>query len=246
MSDRLVIERALPLTLEVRAEDDTPPTLTGHFAVFNTSTVIRSWLEGTFRERIAPGAFTKTIAERAADVRCIYEHGRDGTFGNKPLGAITALREDDQGAYYEVELFDNQLNRDHIIPPARAGQLGASFAFEVLSDDWDDQPEDEGLPIRTIREVRLHEFGPCPFPAYADATAAVRTAQRNLDRLTPEQVDRLTQILDTTRTVEGAAAGTPREPSPSSPTETPPIGHVVGHPAAARQRELQLLKGRAI
>lgn len=243
MSDRLVIERALPLDLEVRADDDSPPILTGHFAVFDRTTVINSWLEGRFRERIAPGAFSKTIAERRGQIRCIYEHGRDGTFGNKPLGSIRELREDDDGAFYEVELFDNQLNRDHIIPPARAGQLGASFAFEVMDDHWDDQPEDEGLPIRTIRSVRLHEFGPCPFPAYADATAALRTAERNIDRLTPEQLTRFAQILDTTRTVEGAAEGTPRNQSPSPTTETPPEGHVAANHAAARLRELQLLKG---
>jgi hypothetical protein len=38
-----------------------------------------------------------------------------------------------------------------------------------------DARNDHGLPERTLQEVRLFELGPCTFPAYADATAGVRS-----------------------------------------------------------------------
>ncbi len=246
MADYPVIERALD-SIEWRDHDNGTGTLTGHFAVFNRSTVINSFWEGNFRERIAPGAFNRTIEQRRDQIRCIYEHGRDPSFGNKPLGAISALREDERGAFYEVELFDNQLNRDHIIQPARAGQLGASFAFEVLSEEWDDTPEDEGLPIRTIREVRLHEFGPCPFPAYADATADVRSALRNSHLLTADQRQALHQFaplatdLDTAQTEDGAGCAS-RDDAPSPNTPDSAAGHA-GLTPGERQRLLRELTG---
>jgi hypothetical protein len=162
--------------LELRAATDSAVrTLVGHFAVFNVATVIDSWWEGTFREQIAPGAFRKTFQERAGQIRCIYEHGHDPMFGRKPLGTPTLLEEDSVGAAYEVELFDTQLNREHVLPAAGAGQLGASFAFSVVKEEWNEEPDDGGLPMRTILEARVYEFGPCPFGAYDDATSGVRS-----------------------------------------------------------------------
>ena len=185
---RKQIERVLRVTPEFRAESDNGVgTLVGHFAVFNDQTTIDSYWEGRFREQIAPGAFARTMEQRAGNIRCIYEHGRDPMFGNKPLG-VPSFGEDERGAFYAVDLFDTQLNREHVVPAARSGQLGASFAFDVRGEDWDDNPEDGGLPVRTITEVKLFEFGPCPFPAYESATAGVRTALANLDLLSADQL----------------------------------------------------------
>jgi hypothetical protein len=48
--------RALPLGIEIRADDDTDiaPILAGHFARFEEWTEIDSIWEGRFMERIAP------------------------------------------------------------------------------------------------------------------------------------------------------------------------------------------------
>ena len=56
------IIRALKPGIEVRdSVDGGMPTLHGHFAVFNEWTEINSLMEGNFLERIAPGAFKKTM-----------------------------------------------------------------------------------------------------------------------------------------------------------------------------------------
>lgn len=98
--------------------------------------------------------------------------------GDQILGPITELREDDTGAYYEIPLFEG-------IPPLvmsglRAGAYGASFRFRVTREEVNEEPAASahnpyGLPERTIKEAQVMEFGPVSFPAYAGATAAVRS-----------------------------------------------------------------------
>lgn len=166
--------------------------------MFNTWTEIRSLWEGDFLERFAPGAFKKTIAESRDSMRVLFQHGHDPDIGDKPIAAITDLREDDNGAYYEADLFEG-------LPPLvmsglRAGQYGASFRFNVVREDFDHDPgqsdhNPDGLPERTVREARVAEFGPVTFPAYPSATAGVRslTDRFLLDRLaaSPEKLEQL-------------------------------------------------------
>ncbi len=166
--------------LEMRADSEGgPKTLHGHFATFNSPTEINSW-EGCFIERLAPGAFSKTIRENRDNIKVLYDHGYDPQLGNKPLGPIAVLEEDGMGCRYEVPLIDTDYNRNFIIPAAEAGLLGASFRFRVIRDEWNEDPgrsaeNPDGLPERTIKEVKLYEFGPVTFPAYAAATAGVRS-----------------------------------------------------------------------
>lgn len=175
--DQLV--RAVLPGAELRdAGDGSAPTLHGHFAVFDEWTEIDSYREGRFLERIAPGAFKKTMAEQASRVRVLLNHGADPMLGDKPLGAVRSLEEDDTGAAYEVELFRGI--PEIVMDGLRAGQYGASFRFSVLKDKVNRSPDPsarnpEGLVERTITEVRLHEFGPVTFPAYPTATAGVRS-----------------------------------------------------------------------
>ena len=108
------------------------------------------------------------------------------------------MREDDVGAYYETRLFDG-------IPPLvmdglRAGAYGASFRFRVMREEIVEPKEASEdnpgrLPERTIKEAKVMEFGPVTFPAYAGATAGVRslTDILMLDRFLadPDQLGRL-------------------------------------------------------
>ena len=224
------IVRALMPGISFRAADpsaaDAPNdgrlgTLTGHFAVFNEWTEINSIWEGNFLERIAPGAFKKTFRERTPKV--LFQHGGDPVVGDKPLGSIDALREDDVGGYYEAALIDTSYNRD-LLPGLERGLYGASFRFRVIREDIDEEPgtsdtNPRGLPERTIREAQVMEFGPVTFPAYAGATAGVRSMtddyifQRFLT-----QPDRLRELLTHFAKLPNAAAEEAAEEEPA-PTE---------------------------
>jgi HK97 family phage prohead protease len=154
-------------------------TLYGHFAVFDQWSEIDSVREGHFMERVAPGAFAMTFVTDRDRIRVLFQHGRDPQIGDKPLGGIQSLREDDIGGSYSVPLLDTNYNRE-LIPGLEAGLYGASFRFRVRRENWISKPARSDynparLPERTIREAQVYEFGPVTFPAYAEATAGVRS-----------------------------------------------------------------------
>lgn len=159
--------------------DDGLGVMTGHFSTFNDWYRVDSSWEGTFLERIAPGAYEGSIRSDLPEIRVLFDHGFDPQLGNKVLGPIRSLREDTKGAYFEVPLFDTSYNRD-LLPGLRAGQYGSSMRFEVEDDTWVKKParaehNPDGLPERTITRSRVKEFGPVTFPANAQATAGVRS-----------------------------------------------------------------------
>jgi len=165
---------------EVRGADaENPlPVLFGHFAVFDEWAEVDSVYEGHFLERVAPGATLKTIAENRSAMKVMFHHGMDPTLGKQLLGTIRELREDDVGPYYEVDLFDG-------IPPLllaglRAGEYGVSYRFSIINDHFVQRPpasehNPQGLPERTVLEMRVKEFGPTPMPVQDKATAGVRS-----------------------------------------------------------------------
>lgn len=149
-------------------------TLEGHAAVFNQWTEIDSLREGNFLERIAPGAFAKTIKERKPVLQ--FAHGQDTAIGTVPIGAFQTLREDDTGLYVKARLFDNPLTLP--VRQAIAGGAidGMSFRFRVPKDKdtWERVKGD--LPRRTVHEAIVYEAGPVVFPAYAGTNVGVRQA----------------------------------------------------------------------
>jgi phage head maturation protease len=79
-------------------------------------------------ERIASGAFARTIKVDRSRMRILFNHGTDPSIGNKPIAAVELLGEDPRGAFYGGYLFpvDYALQ---LVPALRAGQLGSSFRF---------------------------------------------------------------------------------------------------------------------
>lgn len=219
--------------MEFRSADSSSgPMLAGHFSQFNSLYPVSSFWEGDFMERVAPGAFLDTIKNDRSSMRVLYDHGRDPTLGNKPLGPIDTLEEDSEGPYYEVPLLDTDYNRDFVIPTLegrlmsgekRGSQLGASFRFEVTNEDWAQKPKPSknnpaGLPERTITGAKVFEFGPVTFPASASASAGMRSMSDDFIeslRNDPKFVARLTErcglkateyILSSTASGEDIAA----------------------------------------
>lgn len=187
--DNLV--RALPNHgSEWRESADSPMgQLYGIFSEFKSWYPVSSAYEGDFVERVMPGAFTDTIKQDRANMRVLFDHGQDPSLGNKPLGQISTLREEANGPYYEVSLYNTDYNREQIVPLLRGellsgkttgSALGSSFRFQVQDDQWNMKPKasksnPNGLPQRSILKARVFEFGPVCFPANPGATAAARS-----------------------------------------------------------------------
>ncbi len=218
----LDIVRAYAPAAELRDEGasdgDTLGTMDVRFSVFDTWYEIESWFEGNFLERTVAGSFKKTIRERRKQIRVLYDHGFDFSIGNKVLGSITYLEEEPAGPRAEVPLFDTSYNRD-LLPGLRVNAYGSSFRFRVIKDEWNDEPDPsksnpKGIPERTIKEVRLFEFGPVTFPANPAATAGMRSTTdeyyAHLRRVNPSEYEALAARAAQLRTRRAgtAAVGT--------------------------------------
>lgn len=176
------IIRAVAPAVRLRAAgeegEDSRPVLFGHFARFNEWTEIDSWFEGHFMERIVPGAFKKTFKDRRDQIRVLLQHGRDPELRDRPIAEPEVLIEDEEGGYHESRLFDGLPTI--VMEGLRAGQYGQSFKMEILREEFVEEPgssehNPKGIAERTIKEIRLFEYGPVTFPAYANTTPGVRS-----------------------------------------------------------------------
>lgn len=202
------------------------PTMAGYFARFNEWTEIDSWFEGHFMESFAPGAFRKTIRENAQRMRVLFQHGRDPQVGDKPLGPIDVLREDDQGPYYEVPLLDAPYVNEQVLPGLEADLYGASFRFSVVKEEFNQEPEKsrhnpDGIPERVVSEARVFEFGPVTFPAYEGATAGLRslTDEFVLARFAREP-ERLLELVQAAKREPQHSGREPETSTPAAPSRS--------------------------
>ena len=243
------VVRATPAAIRARRVDDQPgpPIIDVRFSAFGNWYEIDSFFEGRFLERTARGAFARAInawagakeGKPARAIQVLFNHGADPQIGDKPLGTIEDLREDDDAAVGVVRLFDTSYNRD-LIPGLEAGVYGSSMRMVVTKDEWNDAParsehNPDGIPERTIKEVRLLEFGPVTFPANPEATAAMRSATDAYYSRLPER-DR-PQIR--TPEVDGPAPALRAE----GPAQQEPTDQAASHsdgPTPAQRREVLL------
>lgn len=246
--------------LAVRAADEAAPddgrlgTLEVDFSHFDVWYEINSWWEGRFLEQTRRGAFKRTIEQRGDQVKVLFNHGFDFSIGDKVLGVPEVLEERDDSPHLEAGLLDTSYNRD-LAPGLRAGAYGSSFMFEVLAEEWVREPEKsdfnpEGLPERTVTEVRLFEAGPVTWPANPDSTAGLRSGvdwyAEQVQQRDRQHYDELLRSFTAFRALHGldtpAGVVTPSMPAPETPAPGDrPARHVDGVSAAQRTRRLQLI-----
>lgn len=152
-------------TVELREDNDTL-TAVGMASVFNST----SQNLGGFVERVAPGAFTKTLQE--SDVRALFDHNSANLLGRKSAGTLR-LQETERGLAYEVDIPATSLGRD-VAELLRRGDLrGSSFGFRTIADSWGET--EDGYPLRTLNEVALREVSIVTWPAYEASEASLRS-----------------------------------------------------------------------
>lgn len=173
--------RIAPLTgIEVREKEGDSDTLVfeGHAAVFNQETVIGDE-RGAFRERILPEAFDRSL-KNGADVRYLINH--EGMPLARTKSGTLTLERDEHGLRMHAELdAKNPLVQSLRSAVSRGDMDGMSFAFWTPKDGdiWDNEPEDGGLRLRSLREVSIHngDVSSVTYPAYEGATGGIRADQ---------------------------------------------------------------------
>lgn len=214
--------------------DDSLGYMSGHVITWGDWYEINSVFEGRFLERIARGATKKTISENRAAIKVLFDHGHDPSMGNKILGTLDDLSEDDIGLRYGLPLFDTSYNRD-LLPGLRAGAYGSSHRFRTIKDTWEDHPErsadnPEGIPERTITELGLFELGAVTFPANQKSTAGVRSIS----------------LTDEWRSRSGLAVPTNTTATPDREPATTTGQEPDSHSSTARERRLRALELRGV
>lgn len=162
--------RTLLCPVELRAQGDEGSVLEGYAAVFNEWTQVgpKAW---GFMERVAPGAFAQTIRED--DILATFNHNFDQMLGRTSSSTLQ-LSEDTKGLRAVITPPDTSVGRDVVTVIKRGDVKGMSFMFRVRKDLWEDDPDNEEMPRRTLLDVRLIEAGPVSLPAYPQTTIAVR------------------------------------------------------------------------
>jgi len=151
--------------VEIRAGEQDQPKIVGHAAVFNTL----SEDLGFYREKIAPGAFAKTIQE--ADVRALFNHDPNFVLGRTKSGTLK-LSEDEKGLWVEIIPPNTQWARDLMEVMRRGDVDQMSFGFQVVKEEWEG---DANNPVRVLKEVKLYDVSPVVFPAYSATDVQVRS-----------------------------------------------------------------------
>ncbi len=120
-----------------------------------------------FREVIAPGAFTRSLAA-GGDVLALADHDPAKVLGRTRTGSLELL-ESPAGLEYRLSLPDTQAGRDLQALAARGDLGGVSFGFTVVRDSWAGE-------VRTLHEVTLHEVSiVSAWPAYPTTTVSLRS-----------------------------------------------------------------------
>lgn len=151
--------------IEARQAEDGTMRMAGYAAVFNEASVPLPFIE-----KIAPGAFRKTLSE-TPDVRLLANH--EGLPMARTKNGTMRLYEDEKGLYFEAELANTQEARDLYTLVERGDVDQMSFAFRVIRQNWSkDRTE------RTLTEVSLADgdVSIVTYPAYPATSVEAREA----------------------------------------------------------------------
>ena len=153
--------------VEARQAEDGTMRLAGYAAVFDDPSVPLP-----FVERIAAGAFRKTLSE-TPDVRLLINH--EGLPLARTKNGTLTLTEDSRGLYMDAEIADTTEGRDLYKLVERGDVDQMSFAFRVIRQKWS-----EDRSMRTLIELSLADgdVSIVTYPAYPTTSVEAREALR--------------------------------------------------------------------
>jgi HK97 family phage prohead protease len=236
--------------VEARQADDGTMRLRGYAAVFNDDSVPLPFIE-----RIAPGAFRKTLSE-TPDVRLLINH--EGLPLARTKNGTLTLTEDDRGLYMDATIADTSEGRDLYKLVERGDVDQMSFAFRVIRQKWN-----EDRTTRTLTEVSLSDgdVSVVTYPAYPTTTVEAREALRTAieaikegREITGESLAVLNTIFEDLseghdyimKAVEMMAMLTGGEPEEEIEVEEPEVEEVPVEPVTTAARSISLRLAQAI
>ena len=140
------------------------------------------WAVDTYGTAVKPGAFKKSIQERAGRVPVLWGHDPQ-----KPIGKLISLEEDRKGLKFNASIVEQTQAGAETMALLRADvPLGMSFGFRTIkqrppkdtewerltyAEDTDYFQSDEGRGyVRILEEMALWEVSPVTFAANSDTS----------------------------------------------------------------------------
>lgn len=148
-----------------------------------------------FRETILPQAFVEAVATE--DPIDFYAEHDDQKLLATTVNHSLTLRADDNGLYMEAQILDTNDGRDTYELIKSGVITSMSFGFIVLDDDWDMTGGrfDDGVPLRTVKEIVLKEVSAVRFPAYLSSSIEARGIQE-LKQLEHRGINSVSEVVN--------------------------------------------------
>lgn len=151
--------------------------VTGYAAVFNS----RSQEMWGFVEEIDARAFDEADM---SDVRALFNHDPNLLLARTPN--TLKLSVDERGLRYEFDLPDTTAGADLAELLRRGDVTQSSFGFTIDQDEWEEREGE--LPLRRITKIkRLFDVSPVTYPAYQEASVALRSLERWREEHQPKE-----------------------------------------------------------
>jgi HK97 family phage prohead protease len=158
---------------------------------------------------ILPGAFAKTLSERADRVKVLWQH-------NEPIGRPVKMYEDGKGLYVEAKISKTRLG-DEALELMRDGvidQMSIGYSVPSGKADYDEDGN------RLIKELKLYEFSAVTFPmnekAFITGVKSVREALQHAKAIDENSIAELKRLVDdlTALLAQEPPKGTPNVSQP--------------------------------
>lgn len=148
-----------------------------------------------FRETILPQAFVEAV--KTKDPIDFYaEHDAQKLLATTVNHSLT-LRADDDGLYMEAQILDTNDGRDTYELIKSGVITSMSFGFIVLDDEWDRSGGrfNDGIPLRTVKEISLKEVSAVRFPAYLSSSIEAR-GLKELKELEHRGINSVSEVVN--------------------------------------------------
>ena len=227
-------------------------TVEAYASVFDVEATVTDFEGAGYVESIRHGAFERTIAQRGDRMQVIYNHGLD-IYGtptaefSMPVGVPLEMREDARGLF-TVTRYSKTPLADQILELIKDGAIRAqSWGGRWVRSDTR-APYRPGQAV-TRFEAAMREYGPTPFPVFADAAiVGVRSVTSLADEVTslsPEERAELARLISGTSEPGPADTGTADtdSPNPGKDPEPPSAATTPADPTIdleLRRRQLEL------
>lgn len=143
---------------------------------------------GGWREKIAPGAFSRAIREKQ-DVTFLWMHDRRTLMARVKSGTLS-LEADATGLRVKASIADTQDGKDLFARMSRGDVDQMSFTFRTVRDDWEFNGP---IAVRTLQDVDLYDVSAVDEGQYPETELGMRAfaearAKNDALRSTPTSV----------------------------------------------------------